>query len=266
MIGIRILLLSTGFILAGSAYAGEMTRGLDIQGGRNGLTELALEWTQAGDEGGTLRLHAHGARDLKGYGLVLQYDPAQYEFVAARESAEGLLDTGSRTPRLFVAARPSPGEVAVAAVKVDGETATGDGSLVDFVFRAGPVPQAGAFQVSDVVLVDVDGNVDAVPHVVVGDAVTQSLRYGLRQNTPNPFNPTTAIAFELPVAERVELAVYNVLGQRVRVLVADRVDAGVHTVRWDGRDGAGRAVASGVYFYRMVAGEFREVRQMLLLR
>ncbi len=110
MFWIRMLCLATGLALAGIGFAGEITQGLDIQGGRNGLGELTLKWAQtAGEDVASLRLDAHGARDLKGYGLVLHYDPAQYEFVAVWESAESLLNTGNRIPRLFVAATPSPG-------------------------------------------------------------------------------------------------------------------------------------------------------------
>jgi hypothetical protein len=95
--------------------------------------------------------------------------------------------------------------------------------------------------------------------------------YSLSQNYPNPFNPTTEIVFGLPVQSEVRLAIYNVLGQEVRVL-ADRIfTAGSHVATWDGLNGAGNAMASGMYFYRIEArgdqaAPFTEVRKMLLLR
>jgi hypothetical protein len=92
-------------------------------------------------------------------------------------------------------------------------------------------------------------------------------RFALRPNYPNPFNPATVIEFEVPSGvDGVRLEVYDILGQRVRVLVDGSVAAGVHRIRWDGRDTVGRAVASGAYFARLSAPGSRHVRPMLLLR
>lgn len=92
------------------------------------------------------------------------------------------------------------------------------------------------------------------------------LRYALEQNYPNPFNPETLISFELPQREFVSLKVYNILGQEVASLVAAELSVGRHTVKWDGRDFSGRAVASGLYLYRITAGSFSQTRKMILLR
>ena len=90
--------------------------------------------------------------------------------------------------------------------------------------------------------------------------------FALRQNAPNPFNPVTTIAFALPEQADVSLKVYNMAGRVVRTLVNGPEGPGTHSVVWDGRDEAGRTVASGVYFYRMDAGEFTERRMMVLLK
>lgn len=90
--------------------------------------------------------------------------------------------------------------------------------------------------------------------------------YGLFQNYPNPFNPEAEIRFQVPKASHVILKVYNLIGQDVRTLIDHNYSAGSHSVRWDGRDNQGRAVASGVYLYRMQAGGFTEVKKMNLLR
>ncbi|UCF06042.1 MAG: T9SS type A sorting domain-containing protein [bacterium] len=90
--------------------------------------------------------------------------------------------------------------------------------------------------------------------------------FTLYQNVPNPFNPTTTIRFDLPVRSRVRLAVYNVKGQLVRVLLDSDLEAGTRDVVWDGRDIMGRAVASGIYFYRLYTPTFTESRKMILLR
>jgi hypothetical protein len=90
--------------------------------------------------------------------------------------------------------------------------------------------------------------------------------YALHQNVPNPFNPTTAIRIDLPSAAHVKLLIFNVRGQLVRTLVDEEMSAGVKKVKWNGRDGTGRAVASGIYFYRVRAGEFSDTKKMILLK
>ncbi|MEW6049465.1 MAG: FlgD immunoglobulin-like domain containing protein [Candidatus Zixiibacteriota bacterium] len=90
--------------------------------------------------------------------------------------------------------------------------------------------------------------------------------FDLKQNYPNPFNPSTEISFDLPVASKVELTVYNVLGQQVRTLVNEEMTAGSHVATWDGRATDGNQVASGVYFYRISAERFEMTKKMLLLK
>jgi len=92
--------------------------------------------------------------------------------------------------------------------------------------------------------------------------------YSLAQNYPNPFNPSTTIEYSLPVSGQTTLKIFNVLGQEVRTLVNDTQIAGKYSVRFDARlpDGQATTLASGVYFYRLVAGDFHEVKKMLLLR
>jgi hypothetical protein len=84
--------------------------------------------------------------------------------------------------------------------------------------------------------------------------------------SPNPFNPATTIAFELASPGEVSITVYDVSGRMIRSLVDAYLPAGMHEVTWNGQDGSGTAVASGVYFYRLVAGEIMETRKMVLLR
>ncbi len=95
--------------------------------------------------------------------------------------------------------------------------------------------------------------------------------FQLFQNYPNPFNPETAISYQLPpngqaAISHVELAIYNSLGQKVRTLVAASQAPGAYRVTWDGRNDAGTPVASGIYIYRLSAGNVAQARKMLLLR
>jgi hypothetical protein len=92
------------------------------------------------------------------------------------------------------------------------------------------------------------------------------LEFRVHQNYPNPFNPATVIRYSLPARLDVEVSVFNVLGQRVVTLVQEAQPAGEHAVVWYGTDAANRAVASGVYFYRVHAGEEIQTRKMMLLK
>jgi len=74
------------------------------------------------------------------------------------------------------------------------------------------------------------------------------------------------IRYALPVDSRVELVIYNAAGQRVRTLVRGFQSAGYKSVRWDGRDSAGRKVSPGVYFYKFKAGEFKAIRKLILAK
>ena len=92
-------------------------------------------------------------------------------------------------------------------------------------------------------------------------------RYALGRNFPNPFNPSTRIAYDVPApGGEVELAVYSVTGALVRQLVNGVVEPGRQSVVWDGTDDLGRHVSSGVYFYRMNAADLVEQRKMVLLK
>jgi hypothetical protein len=88
----------------------------------------------------------------------------------------------------------------------------------------------------------------------------------LEQNRPNPFNPSTVIAFTLPEATRVELAIYDVQGRLVRVLRGGRAPAGRHEVEWNGRDTRGEPVSSGLYLYRLKAGTKVLTKKMVMLK
>jgi hypothetical protein len=90
--------------------------------------------------------------------------------------------------------------------------------------------------------------------------------FSLEQNHPNPFNPSTEISFSLPVTSQVRLDVFNIMGQKVTTLVKGSLPAGKHTVVWDGKSLAGETVASGVYFYKIEAAGFTDVKKMLLMK
>jgi len=97
----------------------------------------------------------------------------------------------------------------------------------------------------------------------IGEEVHQ---FGV-SNYPNPFNPTTTIRFNLPDNAQVSLEIFNTLGERVRTLIHGEVyQAGSYNVTWDGKDSNGRTASSGMYFYRIVAGQNVKTVKMLLMK
>jgi len=100
-----------------------------------------------------------------------------------------------------------------------------------------------------------------IPVDITEEEFTLPKRYALNQNYPNPFNPVTKINYQLPITNYVELSIYNLLGQKVATLVSEKQKTGYHHVEWDASNHA-----SGVYYYQIKAGEFQDVKKMILLR
>jgi len=121
--------------------------------------------------------------------------------------------------------------------------------LINFVFKAGSPPQCAYCGRKLNVLKESDEDV-----VMPGS-------FTLHHNYPNPFNPTTTISFSLPVATDVNLNIYNIAGQKVATVANGFFDAGTHSVVWDAN-----GAASGVYLYRIEAGEFKDTKKMLLMK
>lgn len=105
--------------------------------------------------------------------------------------------------------------------------------------------------------IELEGN----PTLVVREPKPLPVKATLQQNYPNPFNPSTTIKYDLPKSSMVRLSVYDMLGREVSVLVDETKNAGVHEVKCEGSN-----LASGVYFYRLQAGEFVQSKRLVLLK
>jgi choice-of-anchor B domain-containing protein len=90
--------------------------------------------------------------------------------------------------------------------------------------------------------------------------------YALGENYPNPFNPSTSIPYQLPQPGDVRIEIYNMLGQKVKTLVNNKKEPGYYTASWEGLNDNGFQVSSGIYLYRIEAGEFSSVRKMILMK
>ena len=136
------------------------------------------------------------------------------------------------------------------------------------------IPQIYGYEDKDVVAggtysyrlkqVDTDGSFEYSAILQVEINLPQN--FTLSQNFPNPFNPETSIRYELPEAVEVKVSIFNLLGNEIRTLVNEQKEAGVHSILWNGKDNAGREVATGAYLYRIKAGEFVETKRLTLLR
>ncbi len=115
-------------------------------------------------------------------------------------------------------------------------------------------------------LADVSYNGKKQYHSMITQIMSIPLIYKLLQNYPNPFNPETQIRFQLPQNAFVVVEIYDMLGQHIAGLTNRNYDAGYHSVTWDGKDLNGIQVTSGIYIYRIQAGEFQDVKKMILIK
>lgn len=202
---------------------------------------------------------------LKGYGFTLTYDSQKFELVEATAGDQNLLTQGGSTP-VFLK-NTQPGRIQIAnAISGDGAVA-GSGTLAQLVFNVkGDFEDNARFEIADGVLID--GSRLLNPAVTLGalDIQTTPKEFALNQNFPNPFNPETTIKYALAASGNVELRIYNMVGQVVRTLVNERQVAGRYSIRWDGKDGRGVSVSSGIYFYSLSADKFHEVKKLMLLK
>ena len=116
----------------------------------------------------------------------------------------------------------------------------------------------------DLALIDDFEILDSILEVKEG--VDLPVDFTLQQNYPNPFNAGTRIAYALPRNSHVKLSIFNLLGRTILELLDEPQTAGDHTINWDGRDADGIEVATGVYFYRLEAGQHILTRRMIFVR
>ena len=192
--------------------------------------------------------------EATGVGFAVNYDPARFEFVEA---------AGTGDAPLFLAQPDGEGRIVVARAA----QTTVEGPVASLVFQAiGEFDEPGRFEIADGLILGADGIISRVTPGSALELATLPTEFALLQNFPNPFNPETTIKYNLADPAQTQLRVYNLVGQVVRTLVREKQAAGRYTIRWDGRDDRGLTVSSGVYFYQITAGKFRDVRKLMLLK
>jgi len=90
--------------------------------------------------------------------------------------------------------------------------------------------------------------------------------YSLQQNYPNPFNPSTSISFSIPNRQHVRLQVYDIVGNLVSTLINEDMAPGSYRIRWNGNNSDNSQVPSGIYFYTLEAGSFKQTKKMILIK
>jgi hypothetical protein len=199
---------------------------------------------------------------LSGYGAVVEYDASAFRLVRVSDDQSALQRRGA--PALLLE-EPGIGQVAVFGSGT-GERVAVEGLLAELFFEPLEPEAEGLFRVLEASARGADGELARVLNLGQVKARWVPQVFSLAPNYPNPFNPSTTIRYQLPLDTQVSLEIYDVLGQKVRTLVSELKPAGHYLVSWDSRDDRNRHVAAGVYFYRLSAGDFSQVRKLLLLK
>lgn len=206
--------------------------------------------------------------DLKGYGIQVNYDPSVLEFVTATDAGETFLKSGERSADLFgvLDHNKETGQLYIASAVTQGAAVSGSGTLGTLTFRLlDPNPQNADINIAQGILFNPAHEGFIATNLGDRFSLVPS-EYALEHNFPNPFNPETTLRYAIPDAGQVTLSVYNVLGQEVVRLVDAEQMPGFYAIRWNGKNAQGLNVASGVYLYRIQAGEFKQTHKMLLLK
>ena len=220
----------------------------------------------AGEGGQHLDVAVHLANDgssVKGVSAVVRFDPSR---LSVRNVVSGSL-LGVDGEDALLLHRVGEGMVQLDGVVLGvdrGVAYSGDVGVVRFDVHG---MEIGDLELTEVQVRDVmnrDLGVASEGLSLVSAALPSN--YGLAQNHPNPFNPETAIRYQLPEAGYVKLVILNALGQRVRTLVDGHQEAGSYRAVWDGRSASGEQVSDGLYLYRMEAGRFSRTRKMMLVK
>ena len=124
----------------------------------------------------------------------------------------------------------------------------------------------GHFEISRAVISDMSHNAITPVITLAGKLDGLPEQFRLDQNYPNPFNPTTEIVFSIPKDLKVNLEVFNIMGQSINTLIDEELNAGEHTIEWDSRNTSGQVVSSGIYFYKLQAGDQTDSKKMMLLK
>jgi len=221
--------------------------------------------TPAAGENFTIKvMMTNNPNAAKAVHFTLPYDGKRLAFVEASMSPE----LRKASLPVFFDARESDNVVDISLALLGGETAIGgSGEIASVTFKL--IESGGVALDFDEADVRDCANVrlDVTLHGAQLASVSQLPKiYALGQNYPNPFNAGTQIVYQLRERGAVSLTIYNITGQLVKTLVNTEQEPGTYTIRWNGRADTGKEIATGVYFYRMVAGDYLATKKMLIIK
>ena len=189
---------------------------------------------------------------LNGLGITLSYDNEALEIVD-----NGITGLGS----INVTKVTEEGLLDINSYYAEGEF---DGTIT-VAFQSSGLDKDLAFELVSG-LVSINNEVNAVSDLATVTLKAVPSVYSLAQNYPNPFNPTTTIEYSIPQSGHVELAIWNIAGQKVRTLVNEQQDASYRKIVWDGKNELGETVGAGIYFYKLSSGNFNKIQKMNLIK
>ncbi|RKZ01420.1 MAG: hypothetical protein DRQ04_04925 [Candidatus Hydrothermota bacterium] len=288
VLGVAVLLLVGGHLF--SQETGFDTNYVWLSYDESGYPPITVDTLYPGD---TLTIHVFAKPDtfeVAGLAVPLAYDTAVFELVDAA------IDSSTFDGWMFIGVNDTIMEIDT--LHPDSIVGKVMWYAVVVIPPAQPLPQHevahvgyGIFYVKDTVpgteidtcwypptnhigFSNVEGTEEFVPNwlkplfnpVGVEEGTSESYVLSLGDVRPNPFKAKTSISFTLPKTQDVELYVYNVSGQKVRTLVSGTLNAGTHSVTWDGRDDVGNRLPSGTYFYTLRTDNKEITRKVLLLR
>ncbi len=240
----------------------------------SGPIRLALGQVPAAERDGKLvrvPLLLQGAvANVQGITTIVTFDPTRMTFERAEVSQA--IANGSYQHFLKTIRRAGSVELGLALLGT-GAAMSGEGEVVTLEFRM-LTDTSSPLALTESKVRDT-GNQELLAsrhdhafesHATPDAATELPAAYRLYEAQPNPFNPSTTLAFDLPVEGAVRLDIYDITGRLVRTLVNGNLPAGAHRVEWNGTDANGGTVASGVYFYELAAGDFRAKERMNLLK
>ena len=198
---------------------------------------------------------------------------AQFNLVAEQGIGVGEALLSRRSAGMTVASNRKGNGTVFVVYSADGQTiAPGDDPIVTVPYDI--TSESREVLLDGLILVDVNGREFQIEEMKTSSDPEDGLvpqEFSLAQNYPNPFNPTTSVQYSVVGGQptpHISLKIYNILGQEVRTLVNEHKEPGYYTVTWDGRDGLGNDVSSGIYFYRLSvdSGRWSAAKSMVFMK
>ena len=199
---------------------------------------------------------------VRGIELELEFDPEMVNIIST-----GLSKIQDEV--MVTSKRIEDGKLKVVVANLNSGVIEGDDNSylnIPLQFNGNDY-QVSTVSLKDIKIAGADGNIiRSLSRTESSDIKAIPVNFALQQNFPNPFNPSTEIRFDLPENDHVTLAVYNMMGQKVKTLASRNMTPGYHSIIWNGTNDSGAKVATGMYFYSINTKNFQSIKKMLFLK